>query len=41
MFQGGQQQQRHEPQNAASDSNWYQQNYEAGKLPYFLLSLDT
>jgi hypothetical protein len=36
MFQGGQQQQRHEPQNTASDSNWYQQNYEAGKLPHFL-----
>jgi hypothetical protein len=33
MFQGGQQQQqRHEPQNVASDSSWYQQNYENGTL---------
>jgi hypothetical protein len=30
MFNGQQQQQRHEPQNVPSDSNWYQQNYEAG-----------
>jgi hypothetical protein len=30
MF-GGQQQQQ-QPQNVASDSNWYRQNYEAGKL---------
>ena len=33
MFQG--QQQHHQPQqaqNVASDSNWYQQNYEAGEL---------
>ena len=28
MFGG---QQEHQPQNAGSDSAWYQQNYEAGK----------
>ena len=31
MFQG-QPQQQQQPQNVASDSNWYQQNYAAGKL---------
>lgn len=30
MFQGGQQQQRQEPQNVPSDSSWYQQNYDNG-----------
>jgi hypothetical protein len=30
MFQGGQQQQRQEPQNVPSDSSWYQQNYDQG-----------
>jgi hypothetical protein len=33
MFQGGQQQQRQEPQNMPSDSSWYQQNYENGTFP--------
>ncbi|KAI9724998.1 MAG: hypothetical protein M1812_000274 [Candelaria pacifica] len=30
MFQGNQQQQQQQPQNVASDSSWYRQNYEAG-----------
>jgi hypothetical protein len=30
MFQGGQQQ-RQEPQNVPSDSNWYQENYNNGQ----------
>ena len=30
MFQGGGGQQRHEPQNVASDSSWYQENYDNG-----------
>lgn len=33
MFQGGQQQQRQEPQNVPSDSSWYQQNYDNGSCP--------
>lgn len=34
MFQGNQQQQQQQqPQNVASDSSWYRQNYEAGELP--------
>ena len=37
MFNQPQQPQHHEPQNVASDSSWYQQNYEAGK-PLCLLS---
>ena len=36
MFQGGQQQQRHEPQNVPSDSSWYQQNYDNGKITSLL-----
>ena len=37
MFnQGGQQQQRQQPQNVPSDSNWYQENYNNGNI---LLSL--
>ncbi|KAI9707576.1 MAG: Long chronological lifespan protein 2 [Candelina mexicana] len=32
MFQGNQQQQQQQPQNVASDSSWYRQNYEAGTL---------
>lgn len=31
MFQQQHHQQHQQPQNAASDSQWYQQNYEAGK----------
>ncbi|KAL8855497.1 MAG: hypothetical protein Q9198_010840 [Flavoplaca austrocitrina] len=31
MFQGGHQHQQHQqPQNVASDSEWYQQTYESG-----------
>ncbi|KAI9757512.1 MAG: Long chronological lifespan protein 2 [Chaenotheca gracillima] len=30
MFQGGQQEPQ--PQNVASDSSWYQQNYESDKV---------
>jgi hypothetical protein len=36
----GQQQQAQEPQNMASDSDWYQQNYETGMFcvpPHFTL----
>jgi hypothetical protein len=36
MFQGGQQQQRQEPQNMPSDSSWYQQNYDNGKITSLL-----
>ena len=33
MFQGGGQQQQHQqPQNVASDSQWYQQTYESGRI---------
>jgi len=32
MFQGHPQQQHQEPQNVASDSNWYQENYQNGPL---------
>ena len=40
MFQGaGQQQQQAQPQNVASDSSWYRQNYEAGILPSPVLLL--
>jgi len=35
MFQG-QQQQQHQPQNVASDSNWYQQNYDAAHCTNYL-----
>jgi hypothetical protein len=39
MFQGGQQQQRQQPQNVPSDSNWYQEHYNNGLfLPLFPLS---
>ncbi len=34
MFNGGQQQQQQQPQNVASDSAWYQQTYESGRLPF-------
>ena len=36
MFQGGHQhphQQQQQAQNVASDSEWYQQTYESGKIP--------
>jgi hypothetical protein len=34
MFNGNQQQQQQQrPQNAGSDSQWYQQNYEQGAHP--------
>ena len=37
FFQGGQQQQAsQEKQNAPSDSNWYRQNWAAGKLFFSL-----
>ncbi|RFU35309.1 hypothetical protein B7463_g1064, partial [Scytalidium lignicola] len=37
MFNGGQQQQQHqEPQNVASDSNWYQQNYDNAHCSNYL-----
>ena len=33
MFQGGGQPQQHQqPQNVASDSQWYQQTYESGRI---------
>jgi hypothetical protein len=36
MFQGQQQQQQQQaPQNVASDSSWYQQNYDKGILHFF------
>ena len=38
QFFGNQQQQQHqsqEKQNVASDSNWYKQNWEQGKSPFF------
>ena len=35
MFQGGQQQQQQQPQNVASDSTWYQANYDQGILLLF------
>jgi hypothetical protein len=45
MFQGGQQQ-RQEPQNVPSDSNWYQENYNNGQddlpssfMPFYFLVL--
>jgi len=38
MFNGGQQQQQQQPQNVASDSAWYQQTYESGRLPFPSLS---
>ncbi|KAE9364215.1 hypothetical protein N431DRAFT_388187 [Stipitochalara longipes BDJ] len=36
MFQGGQQQQRQEPQNVPSDSSWYQQNYDSARCTNYL-----
>ena len=38
QFFGGQQQPQHqqEKQNVASDSKWYQQNWEQGMFPFFL-----
>jgi hypothetical protein len=39
MFnQGGQQQHHQAPQNVPSDSNWYQENYNAGLCTKFLSS---
>jgi len=38
MFNHGGQQQRQQPQNVPSDSNWYQENYDAGtysSFPFF------
>jgi hypothetical protein len=32
MFNQGGQQQQQQPQNAGSDSNWYQQRYEDGEI---------
>ena len=42
MFNQGGQQQRHQqqqdqPQNVASDSEWYQRTYESGMLTFFSL----
>lgn len=36
MFNGGQQQQRQEPQNVPSDSSWYQSNYDAARCSNYL-----
>ncbi len=41
MFQGQQQQQQQAAHNVPSDSNWYQQNYDNGMLPFFSLVLDS
>ena len=41
MFQGHPQQQHQEPQNVASDSNWYRANYENGRsLPFSVHAFD-
>jgi hypothetical protein len=40
MFGGGGHQQQQQPQqNSASDSEWYQKNWEAGTSPLIILSL--
>ena len=39
MFNPGQEQ--HQPQNAGSDSGWYQQNYEAGMSDDVVLTWPT
>ncbi|KAL3423158.1 hypothetical protein PVAG01_04905 [Phlyctema vagabunda] len=36
MFNGGHQQQHHQPQNVPSDSSWYQQQYENAHCDNYL-----
>ncbi|KAF2803110.1 uncharacterized protein BDZ99DRAFT_512222 [Mytilinidion resinicola] len=36
MFNGGGQQQQHQPQNVRSDSQWYQENYNAAHCSNYL-----